>query len=145
MNQHEANRRVTALEQVHDPLNADSERAAIAEMFQRMIIANIASGNIWSAYRPDDLVADIERRITDLQRLATDAPEPSASTYLAIMDWMTEALRCARDDVKINRPVLNCAERLQPLGNISHIEVIGLWFGLEAGADWDVAGTIGNA
>jgi hypothetical protein len=145
MNRNEADSRLTALEQVHDPVNDEQNRDETTEMFTRMIAANVASGNIWSAYRPDELVADIERRITDLQRLATDAPEPAAGTYLAMIDWMTDALRCARDDVKINRPVLNCADRLQPLGNISHVEMIGLWFGLEAGADWHVAETIDNA
>ena len=144
MNRTEAERRLAALEHQSDPAAAEDHREALIDKFGRMIEANIASGNIWSAHSPSDLMLDIDRRIAELAVLASSASEPQAGMYQTIADWLSEARRVAEDDLRVDRPVLDCAERLQRLESISHVEFLSLWFGLEAGADWDVAERIGN-
>ena len=144
MNRTEAERRLDALEHQSDPAAAEDHREALAERFERMIEANIASGNIWSAHSPSDLIIDIDRRIAELAELASSAAQPQAGIYQTLADWLSQARRVAEDDLRVDRPVLDCAERLQRLESISHVEFLSLWFGYEAGADWDVAERIGH-
>ena len=146
MNPTEAARRLEALErgELQRLDAADSEQ--LSRQFQRMIEANVRSGNIWSAYEPQILRDELEKRISELRTLSADCEdEVRAGVFDTIADWMTEALACAEDDIRIERPVLNCATRLHPIDNISHMEMLSLWFGLEAGADWEVAEMIDNA
>lgn len=146
MNEAEARRRLTALEAVELARGTgDDSRQQILDKFDRMIQSNVRTGNIWSAYEPEALRAELDRRIIELRAMADDEPdEPIAGVYLAIADWMTDARKVADDDINVSRPVMDCAERLHPLDNLSHVEILSLWFGLEAGADWHVADTIGH-